>query len=317
MAPIISVIIPVYNAEKYLHRCLISILEQTFTNFEVLLVDDGSSDSSGKICDSFAVKDKRVKVFHKANGGATAARAYGVQNASGIWINFVDSDDYIPSNSLAMLFHEIKNEEIDIVVGACRDYGSFLSVAKSIALKGVVDGSSYLKAMLNADCGSGPVCRLIRKSLFNSETFNLPREIINNEDLIMNIRLAKSARLVSINPGLIVYNYYNNPGSISKKKISIECWNRIFEYVKSCAGDECEKYVARYILRTIYSRQDEINYRDLNCTQFLHENSTKDFISYSYLKIICNNSFFYKILINIYKAFKLIKRLLLYIFSKH
>ncbi len=93
--PKISVIIPVYNAEKYLRRCVDSILAQIFTDFELLLIDDGSKDKSGEICDEYAKKDNRVKVFHKENGGVSSARNLGLDNARGEWIGFIDSDDMV------------------------------------------------------------------------------------------------------------------------------------------------------------------------------------------------------------------------------
>ena len=93
--PKISVIVPVYNTEKYLHRCIDSILAQTFTDFELLLIDDGSKDNSGKICDEYAAKDNRIRVFHKENGGVSSARNLGLDQAQGEWITFVDSDDWV------------------------------------------------------------------------------------------------------------------------------------------------------------------------------------------------------------------------------
>lgn len=90
----ISVIVPVYNAEKYLHRCVDSILTQTFDNFELLLINDGSNDNSGVICDEYALKDSRVRVFHKENGGVSSARNLGLDNSKGEWIAFCDADDY-------------------------------------------------------------------------------------------------------------------------------------------------------------------------------------------------------------------------------
>ncbi len=93
--PVISVIVPVYNAEKYLHRCIDSILAQTFTDYELLLINDGSKDGSGVICDEYAQKDPRVRVFHKANGGVSSARNLGLDNAQGGWVTFCDSDDYV------------------------------------------------------------------------------------------------------------------------------------------------------------------------------------------------------------------------------
>ena len=92
--PTISVIVPVYNAEKYLRRCIDSVLAQTFVDWEMLLIDDGSTDASGSICDEYAAKDERIRVFHKENGGVSSARNLGLDNAQGEWITFVDSDDY-------------------------------------------------------------------------------------------------------------------------------------------------------------------------------------------------------------------------------
>lgn len=94
-SPKISVIIPVYNTERYLRRCVDSVLTQTFTDFEVLLIDDGSKDKSGEICDEYVEKDSRIKVFHKENGGVSSARNVGLDNACGEWVVFVDADDKV------------------------------------------------------------------------------------------------------------------------------------------------------------------------------------------------------------------------------
>lgn len=99
----ISVIVPVYNVEKYLSRCINSILTQTFSDFELLLINDGSTDNSGEICDIYAQKDKRIKVFHKRNEGVSAARNFGIENAIGEWIIFMDSDDYFSRNAFNLL----------------------------------------------------------------------------------------------------------------------------------------------------------------------------------------------------------------------
>ena len=98
--PKVSIIVPVYNVELYLSRCIESILAQSFTNFELLLIDDGSPDNSGKICDDYAKKDSRIRVFHKKNGGVSSARNLGLDNAQGEWIAFVDSDDWVGDNLL-------------------------------------------------------------------------------------------------------------------------------------------------------------------------------------------------------------------------
>ena len=116
--PIISVIVPVYNVEQYLPRCIDSILAQTFTDFELLLIDDGSKDKSGAICDAYARKDPRIRVFHKPNGGVSSARNMGLDNAKGEWIAFVDSDDWVNEDFLAN-FVEIDSGEDLLSQGFC------------------------------------------------------------------------------------------------------------------------------------------------------------------------------------------------------
>lgn len=111
---LISIIVPVYNVKDYLNRCIDSILAQTYTNLEILLIDDGSTDGSGQICDEYKDKDKRVRVFHKTNGGASTARNLGLDKAKGEFIGFVDSDDYIKADMYASLCKYME-KEVDIV----------------------------------------------------------------------------------------------------------------------------------------------------------------------------------------------------------
>ncbi len=116
MEPKISVIVPVYNVEKYIHRCIDSILSQSFIDFELILVDDGSPDNCGKICDEYAQKDCRVRVFHKPNGGVSSARNLGLDNTKGKWITFIDSDDYIEIDYLEELVLFERDDKTDFVV---------------------------------------------------------------------------------------------------------------------------------------------------------------------------------------------------------
>lgn len=107
--PIVSIIVPIYNTEKYLRTCLDSILTQTFTDFEVILVDDGSVDSSGRICDEYAAKDKRFVVVHKPNEGVSVSRNKGLSLAKGDYVSFIDSDDFIHPQMIEFLYYEINN----------------------------------------------------------------------------------------------------------------------------------------------------------------------------------------------------------------
>lgn len=112
--PLISVIVPVYNAEKYLPKCLDSILAQTYKKLEIILVDDGSTDNSGKICDEYALKDSRIKIIHKQNGGVSSARNVALSVAKGEYIGFVDSDDYIDKDMYEYLLELISYSNADI-----------------------------------------------------------------------------------------------------------------------------------------------------------------------------------------------------------
>lgn len=113
--PLISIIVPVYNVDAYLKQCIDSILNQKYENFELLLVDDGSTDKSGDICDVYGKRDKRVRVFHKKNGGVSSARNVGLDNAKGDWIAFVDSDDIVTPSYLSGLYSDVKSD-VDLVI---------------------------------------------------------------------------------------------------------------------------------------------------------------------------------------------------------
>lgn len=116
MTPLISVIIPVYNVEKYLRRCLDSVIVQTYRNLEIICVDDGSVDESGKICDQYAVRDARIKVIHQENQGPSAARNRGLDAAEGEYIAFVDSDDYILEDMYKKMLDKLLNYNVDLCV---------------------------------------------------------------------------------------------------------------------------------------------------------------------------------------------------------
>ena len=116
MSPKISIIVPVYKVEPYIHKCIDSILNQTFKEFELILVDDGSPDNCGNICDEYAKKDNRVRVIHKENGGISSARNIGLDVSNGEYIGFVDSDDYIKLDMYERLYNSCKVNNADISI---------------------------------------------------------------------------------------------------------------------------------------------------------------------------------------------------------
>ena len=117
MNDLISVIVPIYKVEKYINKCVNSIMAQTYKNIEIILIDDGSPDKCGDICDEFEKKDLRIKVIHKENGGQGSARNAGLDVAKGLYVVFVDSDDYIPEDAIEKMYNQILNDDSDMVIG--------------------------------------------------------------------------------------------------------------------------------------------------------------------------------------------------------
>lgn len=209
--PKISIIVPVYNAEKEITRCVESILGQSYTNFELLLVDDGSKDSSLSLCRSFAEKDNRINVFHKKNGGANSARAFGVREAGGEYINFVDADDYIPSTSLSTLVSIATTDQLDIVQCARKflPIGGEKETFSFFPQTGVFDSEQFISFLFAAKCNGGPVGSLYCRELFGEETFHLDNDVVLGEDFYMNLCLGIKAKKIGLNNSL-VYVYIEN-----------------------------------------------------------------------------------------------------------
>lgn len=207
-SPFISVIVPVYKVEQLIQECIDSILAQNFTDFELILVDDGSPDNCGVICDQNAARDSRIRVIHQKNQGATRARANGVAAAHGEFITFVDGDDTIPKHAFSTLIAPA-NPDIDIVLGTTKN---FLTPPK-----GELSADEYREACITAkSTHAAPWSKLFRRSLFNKEVFSTPRDIILGEDDIMNILLAYKVKGKVYSTHAIVYNYRKNPQSVTQ-----------------------------------------------------------------------------------------------------
>ena len=203
MSDLISVIVPAYNCEKYIDKCIRSIVSQTYSNIDVVVVDDGSSDSTPLICDEWLKKDPRIRVIHEENSGVTIARKNGVAHAWGTWICFVDSDDYLPNDALKILNE--KKENSDVVVGQILFNGPYkwpYSPQNKLFGK-----KTYLVSLLADNViHCGPVAKLFRKDVFTPKTFSIPRDIKCGEDFLMNIRIAQNVSKVRLIDN-VVYNY--------------------------------------------------------------------------------------------------------------
>ena len=166
---LISVIIPVYKVEEYLRESIDSIIAQTYTNLEIILVDDGSPDNCGKICDEYAAKDSRIKVIHQQNRGVSAARNAGLNNATGDYIGFADSDDYPESNMFEELYDSLKANSSDIAVCGVKKFE--LESRSFFYGNNCVDKTEFLQALLKEDITSFLWNKLFKKELFDGIVF--------------------------------------------------------------------------------------------------------------------------------------------------
>lgn len=211
-SPQISIIIPIYNVERYLRQCIDSILAQTFTDFELLLIDDGSPDGCPAICDEYAEKDTRIRVFHKQNGGVTSARNKGLNNANGNWIIYIDGDDWIEPTYVEELYNAAINNEADIAICAFR----FVYEDGSSVIEHPTIWDDNKQASLNRYIASiwTTACGTIQKSsLYKDNGVQSPKDLTFCEDFHLMVRLCYFAnKVVSINRPL--YNYRQRSSSI-------------------------------------------------------------------------------------------------------
>lgn len=225
--PLISVVIPVYNIEDYLERCVTSVCSQTYTNLEILLVNDGSTDGSGALCDTLAQRDERIRVFHKENGGSSSARNLGISQAKGEYIGFVDSDDYISENMYEILYGAIQKYGAEIAQ-AGRDeideQGSFLpNICEPPVETVFIESVDFLREMLmhRGDCSF--CTKLVKKSLFEIGRF--PEGELN-EDFHLLVQLLMHVKGVVSLPQQ-TYHVFYRLGS-NTRKVDKEAFSRVF-----------------------------------------------------------------------------------------
>ena len=245
---LIGVIVPVYKVEKYVTECIESILAQTYTDFRLILVDDGTPDNAGKICDEYAQKDPRITVIHQENAGVTRARARGVEEASDCeFITFVDSDDTITEDALEQM-HFHMNDNANIVIIAADEH---------VPLKdGRISATEWRKLLLRdiSICNS-PWGKLFRRTLFDKEAFNIPKEIVICEDLLMNIYISfANTKEVIILPKKI-YNYrIHNESAMHTFRRSIGSEELFYENLRKIVPDDAWLTYAQDTLNTRLAR---------------------------------------------------------------
>ena len=211
----ISVIVPIYNMEKQIRKCLDSIMAQTFRNYECLLIDDGSTDSSGEICDEYAVKDSRFKAYHKENGGVSSARQFGIDHALGEYTIHADPDDWVEPIMLEELYRKAKEDDADMVI--CDFFENTYKGQNYIKQQpSALDHNTVLHDLFHHIHGS--CCnKLIRRKTFIDNNVSFPTRINSCEDLYVNVALLINDIRVSY-LGKAFYHYVRgNPNSLSRK----------------------------------------------------------------------------------------------------
>ncbi|MFI3297916.1 MAG: glycosyltransferase family 2 protein [bacterium] len=236
----ISIIVPIYNVEDYLKRCIDSLVNQTYIEFEIILVDDGSTDRSPQICDQYKVIDSRIKVLHIPNGGVANARKCGVEKSNGEFIIFVDPDDWLPQNSLETLISALR-KDVDIVMGSFV-YKSDKTDLNRFYLPTEMSREEFVIALLTNNIEAFPWRNLYRRNLFNIDSFP---SIKRRQDLLMNIKISQRINKV-ITIDKIVYCYFQRDSSTSYQ------YKYDFEYEKKYWLTLREQLVNDGILRNYY-----------------------------------------------------------------
>lgn len=300
---LVSVIVPVYNVEAYLNRCVNSIINQTYKNIEIILIDDGSTDNSGKICDMYVKKDDRVVCRHTENRGVSSARNLGLDIANGEYITFVDSDDYIDISLIEKMLNKIENQDL-VVCGICQTeldskknyvYGTMKTYdyIKQDIIKGFFDVSSIKDYMY------GPFNKLYKKSVLGDLKFRTDLRI--GEDFLFVFKYLMECNTIRIFDECL-YNYEKRENSAMTAAFS----EKRFDYLK--AVEEIENicmdnypYVKRQVLTWGYMHRINIcNQMDKNISLkqlYLNDyNNIKQYINqhkeirkYIPLKVKCKN----------------------------
>lgn len=254
--PKVSIIVPVYNAEKYLYRCIDSILRQTLTDIEVILVDDGSSDSSGKICEEYARKDSRLQVIHQKNAGVAVARNTGLDIASGEYIAFVDSDDYIEPNMYQSMMQVANQYDCDVVLCDCvKEHGNQTEVYTHDIRAGYYTEKQleeeYYSHLLMMENVEYPATisnwLLLWKSTLNVPEMRYKPGIRYSEDLLFGAQLMLQAKSFYYMKGETYYHYVMNPLSASHT-FAIDKWDdykKLYEEIKN-VFEKCRRFDFSY-----------------------------------------------------------------------
>lgn len=268
----VSVIVPVYNSEQYLKRCVDSILSQTYRSIELILVDDGSPDNSGRICDEYAENDSRVRVIHKANAGVSAARNSGLEVASGDYATFVDSDDYIEPDMYSDMMEKVNQYNCDVVMCDCvKDFPDRSEIYSHNIRTGFYNKEElkeeYYPHLLMMENVEYPATISNCLILFNRSKLGDLRYIVGvrySEDLLFGAQLIYNADSFYYMKKKVYYHYCMNPTSATHK-FTVDKWNdykklhfEINRYFSECEDFDFSHQIDLSLLFFVYNSVSNI-----------------------------------------------------------
>ncbi len=248
----VSIIVPVYQVEKYIEKCLNSLINQTYKNIEIILIDDGSQDRSGEICDEFANRDSRIRVFHKKNEGVSVARNIGIENSNGEYITFVDSDDYVDRNYVEELINSCVNNDSDISFCGVQnenENGEISTITRQIEKK--LHGNAMLKEMFDEKYFVS-VCwaKLYKKSVIGNIRFDSNMRIA--EDLKFLYEISKNVNNSYINTLQPMYHFLQRENSATKVLFN-EDWKKEIDLCEKIILDTREdRDLRKYIIKRYF-----------------------------------------------------------------
>ena len=253
----ISIVIPIYNKEKYVEACFESLLKQDFDSFEIVAVDDGSTDRSGEICDRMAERDSRIRVFHTPNGGVTAARRKGVEQATGDYIMFADADDLFTPNALSIMYDSIIKSDADEVIGT---YDNQYEHRNDSGLRGFVEPEHLIRDLLGLRSQFCVLWGIIFRRELLEGCLNAPREIIEREDSLMQIKcLMKNPKVYFIAES--AYMHYDDVPNMRRETID---WIRIYdEELRKTLEPQWNIYKSAFV-----GHQIKVYEKFIDCKQF-------------------------------------------------
>ncbi len=272
----VSIIVPIYNAEKCIRRCIESIINQEYTDFELILCNDGSKDSSGAICDEYAAKDSRIKVLHKENSGVSHTRNQGIKMACGTYIQFLDADDWITVDATKLLVRAMKENDCDMVISDFyRVIGERLSHKGDIDEEGVISREKYAKHMMEnpADFYYGVLWnKLYKREIIEEYELQMDENVSWCEDFLFNMEYLLHTEKIAVLP-VPIYYYVKTEGSLASQGMSISKTIKmkisVFEYYND-------------FYKHVYEEED-YEKRRLGVYRFLVDTATDGFVAPSFL----------------------------------